>query len=45
MTMAGTLKLNKGDALNIYLYSSNDKSYRVQHESGFGCHMMGTRIG
>jgi len=43
--VAGTVYLKKGNTMSVYVYSRADNSYRVQTESGFGCHMMGTMVG
>merc|ERR1712003_50221 len=42
MRIVGTIYLNKGVTTSVLVYSQSDNWYRVQHESGFGCHMFGT---
>merc|ERR1719174_2922576 len=43
--VAGSIYLQTGNRISTYLYASSDNSFTVQSESGFGCHLMGTRIG
>merc|ERR1719201_272738 len=43
--VAGSVYLKKGSFMSVYVYSRSDNFYRVQTESGFGCHQMGTNIG
>ena len=31
--------------LSAWVFASSDNSFRIQSESGFGCHLMGTQIG
>lgn len=38
LQLAGTLKITS--FVSVWVYSSSDNSWRVDHESGFGCHMM-----
>ena len=45
MSTSGTIYLTSGDYMSVFIYSDRDKSYRVQSESGWGCHMLRTRVG
>ena len=45
LAVAGTIKLYKKDTFNVWIYSSDDASYSVHSESGWGCHLMATTIG
>merc|ERR1712032_1312872 len=45
LNLAGTLNLQKGQFVSLVTYSSNDASWKIHSESGFGCHRMNTKIG
>ena len=45
MGVAGTIYLKKGNFISPWVYSYSDKSYSIHSESGWGCNLMGTRIG
>lgn len=45
MSVSGTIYLNPRNTVGVYVYSATDNNYRVQSESGWGCHFMNTRIG
>ena len=45
MSVAGTVYLVSGTALSLNVFSSKDASYRIQTESGWGCHQLKTRVG
>jgi hypothetical protein len=45
MGVAGSIYLKKGNTMSVYVYSRYDNVYSVQTESGFGCHIMQTRVG
>jgi hypothetical protein len=38
LQLAGTIKITK--SVSLWIYSSSDNSYTVQHDSGFGCHYL-----
>lgn len=42
MIVAGTLYLKEKQKVSVWLYSASDNSWRAQHESGFGCHLLET---
>merc|ERR1712046_525728 len=39
-SVAGTMYMNAGDYASVYTYSNSDSSVNIQHESGFGCHLL-----
>ena len=43
--VAGTIYMKKGDAISPWVYSYSDKSYSIHSESGWGCNLMGSRVG
>lgn len=45
MNVAGTLWLKVKDTVSVLAYSSEDPSYRLSGDSGWGCHLMKTDIG
>ena len=45
MGVAGTIYMQSGDYMAVNVYSSKDPSYKVQTESGWGCHHMNSRHG
>ena len=45
MGVAGTIYLRKKDNISPWMYSSDDSSYTAHSESGWGCHLMGSRVG
>merc|ERR1712032_1129834 len=42
LTVAGSLYVKEGQRVSMWVYSDHDNSWRVQHESGFGCHLIET---
>lgn len=40
MTVAGTVYLEEKQKMSLWIYSYNDNSWSVNHESGFGCHLI-----
>jgi len=42
MITAGTLYLKEREKVSVWLFSNGDNSWKVQTESGFGCHLMQT---
>ena len=45
MGVAGTIYMQSGNYMTINTYSNKDASYKVQTESGWGCHEMNSRYG
>ena len=45
MNVAGTLDLKKGNTVSVFTFSSDDPSYKLNSESGFGCHIMSSNFG
>ena len=45
LTVGGTLMLSANQYTSVYAYASSDNSWKVQADSSWGCHQMGTRIG
>ena len=45
MNVGGSIYLNSGVAVSVYVYSAYDNSYKVHSQSGFGCHLLNSRIG
>ena len=45
LSVSGTIYMESGDFISVFVYSDKDPSYRVQSESGWGCHMLRTRLG
>ena len=44
-SVAGTFNLKKAMNVSVYVYANNDESWKVQSESGWGCHRLGSDIG
>jgi hypothetical protein len=42
LTVAGSAYVKEGQRVAMWVYSDHDNSWRVQHESGFGCHLIET---
>jgi len=42
MTVSGSVYMKEKQRMSLWIYSSNDNSWRAQHESGFGCHLLRT---
>ena len=45
LNVAGSIYLQKGNTMSVYVFSRYDNTFTVQTESGWGCHMMGTGVG
>ena len=45
MGVAGTIYMQSGNFMTINTYSNKDANYKVQTESGWGCHEMNSRYG
>lgn len=42
LVVAGSVWLKEKDRVAVWIYSNGDNSWRAQHESGFGCHLLAT---
>jgi hypothetical protein len=45
LNVAGTMKIDAGHYVSTYVLAVGDDSTNIQHESGFGCHLLDTEIG
>ena len=45
LNVAGTIYLKKGDTAAVSVFSSEDKTWKIQSESGWGCHSLASNVG
>jgi hypothetical protein len=45
MNVAGTLYMKVNQYTSLYVYTNGDNSWTLHSESGWGCHLLGTKIG